>query len=394
MNRYAQARCQIGFTRWYTFSTGDLLDAVCEVPYSHSCGVLPLATRIFLLEVRKYRAMMTKKNGGYDIDTAMMRVIASFFVVLIHASGIQTISEIFCNSISRFSVPVFVIISGYYMLPHKKDIRSIVRKSLRLFALMIAWSGLYFCYELICKQREQVVLLDILTYLLTEPAHLWYFYAAITLYLFTPFLHVFCKNATREEWRYALALSFFLGSFVVTALRFGISPMLSAIVDRMKVPYTLGFTFLYLLGGYLHKYFVCGRRIRITLYFLGVLGVVTTFVGTLLLPKYGFQNDLLLSFFAPNVMVPAVAFFVFVRQFFGSHMIQSIYIRRLLHRAADATLGIYLFHPFLFTIIQKNTLYQENVGVLIILLRALIVWLVSALIVDAARKIPALRKLV
>ncbi len=339
--------------------------------------------------------MVTKENGGYDIDTAMMRVIASFFVVLIHASGLQTLSEVFCNSISRFSVPVFVMISGYYMLPHKTDTRSIMKKSLKLFALMIVWSGLYFCYELICEQGGSAARSDILTYLLTEPAHLWYFYAAIVLYLFTPLLHVFWKNATREEWWYALVLSVCLGSLLVTALRFDAFPMLSAIVDKMKAPYTLGFTFLYLLGGYLHKYSVCGRKIRIALYGLGALGAATTLFGTLLLPGYGFPNDLLLGFFAPNVMAPAVAFFVFVRQFFGAHMIKSIYIRRLLQRAADATLGIYLFHPFLLTIIQRNTwLYRENAGVLTILLRAWIVWLVSALIVDAARKIPIVRKLV
>lgn len=52
----------------------------------------------------------------YDTDTEVMRIIAAFFVVMIHASGLGSFSAVVYNSVARFSVPVFVIISGYYLL--------------------------------------------------------------------------------------------------------------------------------------------------------------------------------------------------------------------------------------------------------------------------------------
>lgn len=340
--------------------------------------------------------MMTAKNDkSYDIDTALMRVIASFFVVLIHSSGIQTVSQILCNSVSRFSVPVFVMVSGYYMLSHQPDTRKIVRKSIRLFVLMIAWSGFYYCYDVICNQRAPSGLIDLLQYLFTQPVHLWYLYAAITLYLFTPILYIFCKNAAYKDWCYALGLTFFFGSLVIIALRSGVFPVLTTIVDKMKVPYTLGFIFLYLLGGFFRKYGIGRRDTRLLLYLLGLLGIAATFIGTLLAKKYGLPNDLFFSFFAPNVIASAAAFFVFVKQFWGAHPIQSRPIQGFLRRLGDATLGIYLLHPVFAMILQKHTgLYAEDAGILLILARAIIAWLLSAIIIHVAKKVPGLRKFV
>lgn len=238
-----------------------------------------------------------------------MRIIAAFFVVMIHASGLGSFSAVVYNSVARFSVPVFVIISGYYLLTCPPKGTALGKKGLRLFLLMLLWSAVYYGYGLYSGSLTFTGARGLFTYLLTEPVHLWYLYAAIALYLFTPLLYIFCEHAGRRVFLYALTLSFLMGSVVVILLRSGCFPLLTVIVDRAKLPCTLGFLFLFLLGGYLRRYGIPSAVHRRVLYLLGLAGVAVTVLCTWTLPAWGLPQDLLLSFFAPNVLVASAAFF-------------------------------------------------------------------------------------
>jgi surface polysaccharide O-acyltransferase-like enzyme len=327
----------------------------------------------------------------FDTDTELLRITAAFFVVMIHASVGGSLAVIFYNGISRFSVPVFVISSGYYMLAQRQDGRQLAKKCVRLFLLLLVWSGIYYSYDLLCGGTYGG-LRELVTYLLTQPEHLWYLYAAISLYLFTPLLYVFCANATRREERYALGLTFLLGSVVLILLRADCSEVLAMVIEETKVPYTLGFIFLYLLGDYLRKYDLC-RRTRYLLYAAGLLGTAFTVLGTWKLPAYGMPSDLLLSFFTPNVVVPGAAVFVLVRQLYARHPIRSDRVRAGVHRLADCTLGIYLLHPLILSLWQR-TLEPHSLSLwFLIPQRTLLAFVLSAILVYLCRKAPGLRYL-
>ena len=72
------------------------------------------------------------RNKKFDSDTELMRIIAAFFVIVIHCSGTRFMSEVICNAVSRFSVPVFIILSGYYMLVRKPEAKRIFQKSAKI----------------------------------------------------------------------------------------------------------------------------------------------------------------------------------------------------------------------------------------------------------------------
>ena len=59
-----------------------------------------------------------------DLDADVMRVLAAFFVVVIHVAASS--GGVVYNCIARFSVPVFVILSGRYMLARKRSIPSLL----------------------------------------------------------------------------------------------------------------------------------------------------------------------------------------------------------------------------------------------------------------------------
>jgi surface polysaccharide O-acyltransferase-like enzyme len=310
---------------------------------------------------------------------------------MIHASGLGSFASCFYNGIARFSVPVFVIISGYYMLARRPDGRRLTKKILRLFLLMLVWSAVYYCYGLLCGDDWTG---SLITYLLTQPVHLWYLYAAIALYLFTPLLYVFCAHATRQEEAYALGLTFFLGSIITMLLRADCFPVLSEIIDKTKAPYTLGFLFLYLLGDYLRRYEL-RRRVRDLLYAAGLLGAIIAVLGAWKLPDYGLSRDLVMSFFAPNVMATGAAIFVFVRQIYAAHPIRSDQTKRRVHHLADCTLGIYLLHPLVMRVLQQTVervWHLENLWFLIPM-RTLLTFVLSAAVIFCVKKIPVLNRL-
>ena len=334
----------------------------------------------------------------YDFDADLMRVVAAFFVVMIHASGTRTLAAVAYNALSRFSVPVFIMLSGRYMLARPIGGRRLAKKLGTLFALSLAWSAIFFAYDLLCGARSWDGLRAFAAYLLTQPFHLWYLWALIVLYLFTPLFSVFCAHASRSQYRYALLLTFVFGSPVVIALRSGRAPVLATIVDNMKVAYLLGFVFCYLLGGYFRRWGceLSGKRNRSILYALGALGLLVTALGTLRLSAGGEIDQLLESFFAPNVLAASAAFFVLVKQLCAKRSFSPC-AAAVLRELADCTLGVYLLHPLLLLMIQRGALVHalyDGPDLWFVPLRTALVFAAATLIVLLVKRVPLLRRLV
>ena len=116
------------------------------------------------------------------------RVTAAFLVVLIHAAGVSWPCGISYNALARFGVPVFVILSGYFMLSRAQTVGSIVRRSGRLLVIMVCWSALYYAYILAVGERQWEGAETMVRYLVTEPVHMWYIYTAAFLYAITALL--------------------------------------------------------------------------------------------------------------------------------------------------------------------------------------------------------------
>ena len=335
---------------------------------------------------------MAEKPRSFDSDIDLMRLLAAYFVVVIHATDAVTPGSVLLTSLARFSVPLFVIISGYFLLRRPPEGRTLAKRILRLLALMLLWSAIYYLYFRLCGQpygglRAAAV------YLLTQPVHLWYLYAAAALYLFTPVFFVFAENAGRRLWQYCLALCFFFGSAVTMLLRADCFPTLALIVDKMKVPYLLGFPFLYLLGGYFYR-FPLSPRARRLLYLLGVLGAAATAAAEwLLCRRTGTLDPLPLSFFSPGALLPAMAIFTALHDGLRRHPLWGERKKAALHEAACCTLGAYLVHPLLLDALKTPLLLASLPQGPALALRALAVYLAALALVWLFRRIPGLRRL-
>ena len=335
---------------------------------------------------------MAEKPRSFDSDIDLMRLLAAYFVVVIHATGAVTPGSALLTSLARFSVPLFVIISGYFMLRRPPEGRALANRILRLLALMLFWSAIYYLYFRLCGQ-PYAGLRAAAVYLLTQPVHLWYLYAAAVLYLFTPVFFVFAENAGRRLWQYCLALCFFFGAVVTMLLRTGWFPTLALIVDKMKLPYLLGFPFLYLLGGYVYRFSLSPRSRRM-IYLLGALGAAATAAAEwLLCRRTGVLDPLPLSFFSPGAILPAMAVFTALHYGLQKRPLRGEGTKAALHEAAGCTLGAYLVHPLLLDALKTPLLLASLPQGLALALRALAVYLAALVLSWLFRRIPILRRL-
>ena len=323
----------------------------------------------------------------HHTETDVLRLLASFAVALLHSaaarmSGLEPGAEgawlpCLVNSLCRFGVPVFVMISGRYMLSSECGIRRAARKAARTLGTMLLWAVVYLAYDLLCGWRPAGGL-EILTKLLTQPVHLWYFYAAAGLYLMAPMLSVFTRHATHRQLVYGLALTGISGCGIVILLRTSRFPLLQAVMEQTKLPYATGFLFCYLLGYYLFRY-PLGRRGLYLIAAAGLLGWGCTFAGTMWLSeRAGAWNELLLSFYAPNVVLTSAAIFAWVQCVFGRWALPDR-IRRLLAGAAGTTGGIYGVHMLILWLLEDRALPLLAEAAVVYLFSAALIWAVQQL---------------
>ncbi|MBF0285692.1 MAG: acyltransferase family protein [Magnetococcales bacterium] len=117
------------------------------------------------------------------------------------------------DSLTRTSVPLFVMISGLLLLdPARQEspLTFMRRRVVKVIWPLIVWSLIYLAWKL--ARGGEISLPNALVKALTQPAHfhLWFLYMLVGLYLITPALRLFTRHANRAEWIWILSLWFVL----------------------------------------------------------------------------------------------------------------------------------------------------------------------------------------
>lgn len=146
--------------------------------------------------------MDNSRNHNLDI----LRVLASYLVIQVHTGEFYYISPTgtvlsgenpfwvgVLNSICRTAVPLFVMISGFLLLPIKEEMTSFFKKRFTRVAIpFVIWCILYALYGALKGQatwtQAAMNILHIPVNFGTEVGHLWYVYMLMGLYLFAPII--------------------------------------------------------------------------------------------------------------------------------------------------------------------------------------------------------------
>lgn len=211
--------------------------------------------------------MSTGKRLAYP---DFLRVIASFFVVVIHVSCVGLMyydvgSSVWLwstaiNSVCHWAVPAFFMISGMFLLdPQKKfDTKAFFKKNVvRIAAAALIFGFLYACLDRVLFGDFSLKSAAIVVYYTVfgkAGYHLWYLFALLVLYVFTPALRVFTTNASKKELDCALILWFVF--FIVFGQIDLLAEEIAGIEELMPFPQAklMGYAGYYLLGYRLKVY--------------------------------------------------------------------------------------------------------------------------------------------
>jgi len=331
----------------------------------------------------------TSSKPRHDTEIDLLRLVSAFFVVLTHVERLYSFSSVFYVALSRSCVPAFFLITGWYLSVRRFDLPKLLSKCFHLFLTMVLWSGVYFLYGLFSGKHPWAGPADLLSYLLTQPGHLWYSYAAIGLYLFSPALAVFSMHASRQAFRYVLFLTFLIGSPITIALRTSAFPLLAEVLEKMKIDPTLGFVFCFLFAGYYRRFGLSVREKRFV-FLCALAGFLFPLLLFFLLGERGEGPvSLISSFFSPNALALGVASLVLVKELraYFPEFLERFQIP--LRRLGKCASGIYYIHFLILELIDPflRTAFSPIPLFFALPLRAAIAFLVSLGVVAILRKL-------
>ena len=340
------------------------------------------------------------ENKKRIIQFDALRVIAAFAVALLHTSA-QRYYESFpsaewdarnlYDSVVRWAVPIFIMISGAFFLDSNKRIntKSLFSKYItRLLFIYVFWSIVYYVYIFWGKMS----LFTLTTELIKGPYHFWFLKTLIGLYILVPLLRVIAADIKIE--RYFLALSIVVAFVVPMFLPF-LSDFSTNLVKEQLPLYLMNtlscYVCYFVLGHYLRNT-VIKKNIKTVIYIFGILSIVAVCVLTKMLSQRdGEPNYIFYKAYNLFTLLEAVALFIFVKDIKISPKYHQFIIN-----ASKISLGIYILHPFVMFLLSD--FFQFNSAsfnpLYFIPVYALLLFVLSFIATYVLIRIPILRKLV
>ncbi len=348
-------------------------------------------------DIKNAAPIAAPKERTFYLD--FLRVMAAVAVISIHTFGVgyyrseirshMHIGWVLLDSMVRWAVPIFLMISGsLFLRPEKKvPLKTLYGKYiLRLAVALVFWNAVYAVFQGETT-KERINLLIYGKY------HMWYMYVIICLYMLLPIIRAIAMNKKVVEY--------YLVFFAVIT---GVVPIAQKVLIHFGIEIketssdfslVLGYAGYMLLGYYLAS-FELGFKLRRALYVLGALSVFGTFAATTLLEyKSGGYFEYFFGDSTINVMISAAALFLAAKKFFEkrSQKKPSV-LRRTISFVSKHSFGVYLVHVLVLELILDRLTINWAWPISIVISFALIitVTLVSLLVSWAISKIPFVNK--
>lgn len=302
---------------------------------------------------------MEKVRDNRILYFDFLRIFAAFAVIVLHVTAtnwhhVSVVSfqwKIFniVDSAVRWSVPVFVMISGALFLDNDKPLglKKLSRHILKMIIVFVVWSAVYAVDKMLLGVDADTVL----TVFIVGNYHMWFIYMLVGLYIISPVLRKITESKAMTEYFLIIGFIFtFLIPRVIHILVCLDIPELetflnavSSAFSKMNFHLTLGYVFYFVLGFYLAKYTV-GKTVRRICYGMGVVGyLVTVWLTNWYSVKMNCAMEGFYSYLSINVMLMAVAIFLFAKYVISAIPLKGVSVKILMH-FSRCTFGMYLVH--------------------------------------------------
>lgn len=350
---------------------------------------------------------MQKTNRLIYAD--LLRILATFGVLMIHTAAVhwasldvasydwQVIN--FYDSMVRWAVPIFIMLSGMFFLDPEKNItlKNLFRKYiLRMLIALIFWGMAYRLCTLYIQAGSlslDSVIRAIKDLLMGKTHyHLWFLYTIIGLYIITPILRVYIKNASKKDIEYFLLLAFIFTAVIPMMTLIYPFNKFGGFIKKLNIRMFSGFIGFY-VAGYYYKKYTFSKKINNLYYSLTIIAFCVTWLGASYLSLHTQKaNMIFYDYLTPNVALCSVGIFLFFKNVIGkiNFSERAFYI---ITKLSGLTFGIYLVHVFFNMLLGKlglttalfNPLFSTPIF-------TLLVFILSTIVSYIIHKIPIIKR--
>lgn len=294
-----------------------------------------------------------------NISLDFLRIISAFAIVVLHTAsvyiehfGVDSLQfkiANFYDSLSRFGIPVFVMISGAIFLSEEKVIttkRLWQRNILRLWIVYAIWSFAYYFYQ--CRYYWNVSIfhkgiVGVITGCVYASNHFWFIFMITGLYALTPFLRRFLENARDKELKYFVLL-FFVFQIVRNSVTILMDKsLITEISDKLTITELSGYLGYFVLGYLLNKW-EPKKKLKIYLYAFVPVCILGNYVSSAIMSqKIGTYHAGIYDSFGILTFFISVALFVFMKDL-GRKKEGKDRAFLWIPTLSKDTLGVYLMH--------------------------------------------------
>ena len=303
----------------------------------------------------------TGKIRYFNID--LIRVLSCFMVLHYHSGEFYLVSDpsqarvlvkspglfwhTILNGLFRPCVPLFVMISGYLLLPIKTEFFTFLKTRMtRVVFPFIFWCVFFSFYNFILGKYD--IYTAIINALKTfvnygvDYGHLWYMYMIIGIYMFIPIISPWTKEATKGQFIYFFII------WLLSSLLFYIHMIFPAVWGECfwnaspMLYYFTGYIGYVILGCYI-KRFLQGKN----LFFIGLIMYITGYLVNIFSFLH-FTNinashevlDASWGFTSFQTIIQSLRFFFMFKNINCNNKI----IKSIISELAEKSFGMYLLH--------------------------------------------------
>jgi surface polysaccharide O-acyltransferase-like enzyme len=333
-----------------------------------------------------------------------MRVVAVIGVIAVHASGagvmrygqlppLQWWNANVIDSLCRWAVPMFIMLSGALILDPNRDERGFAfyRKRLgRIGIPLLAWAAFYFLWtsafygEPVDRAFVLHALFDGLTY-----NHLYFLFLILGLYAVAPLLRVYVKRVRRAiQWTIALL----------------VLVLVSCGIPQNAIPMNVFTRFVPFIG-----YFLAGHLLRDSPLAWPVLtAAILAFPVTTAIIAIGtgrrfsiwgpddWRSLSLYDTLGPTIILQSIAAFVLLRICFTERAATRPWPLRVTRLLAPLVFGIYLVHRAVHDLLATFATSRLPQAPLLptTVFQVTLTFVISAAVVAVIKRVPYLRHVV
>ncbi|MDA3049044.1 acyltransferase [Campylobacter sp. JMF_02 ED1] len=312
------------------------------------------------------------------------------------------ILDIFHNSLAYWCIPIFVMVSGMFLLDYnrysmdiRKNFKQIFKKNiLKISIALIVWSIIYRYFHAYIYDEPMLFTYNFSFLFKHTYPHLWFLYLILGLYVLAPFLHILVRNLTKKDFEFLLIV------FAICSCGYDFMSFITvAIVEhplylRKYIPEFSGFLIFFLAGYYFSKFEVSDKAKK-KIYLLAIISCFFAVLNSFCVYKFNVGLKINNANKVLHTMFIAFGLFLFVKSKFSKPSVNTMFYNRISF-LSSISFGIYLLHFIvLHLIVFRLGIDALTLNPIIMVpLLSVSVFIISAFLAFILSKIPILRKVV